>query len=282
MKNLKLLLMAALTVCLASCLGDSDDNNQNYDIKFETVNFQKASLPKDGDNPGVLIGQSYESENGFVFQNYYTPAAGEDPEYNSGYTVSNNNDVKTAGAANQYSVFSASNNKDNQFLIYNPPYGANSYIQRKDGKPFYPNSVYVAPTTYTMRSVLDGEGYANARKFTDKDTLKVKLQGCDALGEPIKGSEINFNLIQGRTLFQYNNYQGYGFMYFLYLENGERNLWIPIPLQNLGKVQKILISFDSTDKGEFGINTPQYLALDDFTTIAPESEADYEKYLNKK
>lgn len=272
--------MAALTVCLASCLGDSDDNNQNYDIKFETVNFQKASLPKDGDNPGVLIGQSYESENGFVFQNYYTPAAGEYSEYNSGYTVSNNNDVKTAGAANQYSVFSASNNKDNQFLIYNPPYGANSYIQRKDGKPFYPNSVYVAPTTYTMRSVLEGDAFA--KKFTDKDTLKVKLQGCDALGEPIKGSEINFNLIQGRTLFQYNNYQGYGFMNFLYLENGERNLWIPIPLQNLGKVQKILISFDSTDKGEFGINTPQYLALDDFTTIAPESEADYEKYLNKK
>lgn len=277
MRNLKILLMAVLTACLASCLGNSDDNDDpSYNVVFETVDFEKAMLPTTGDNPGVMIGQSYESENGYVFQNYYSEG------YNSGYTVSNNNDTKTAGPANQYSVYSASNIKNNQFLIYNPPYGASAYIQRKDGQAFYPYSVYAAPTTYTMLSVFNGDDYA--KKFTEEDTLKVKIQGCDASGAPIAKSEINFNLIQGLSLFQYDPYYGYGFMKFVNV-SGSRNLWTQLPLYMLGKVNKILISFDSTDKGDWGINTPQYLALDEFTTVSQETVTDYQKYLedqNKK
>lgn len=274
MKNLKLLLMAALTVCLASCLGDNDDNNDNPpSVTFETVSFEKATLPPGGPQPGVLIGQSYESENGFVFQNYYSEG------YNAGYTVSNNNDTKTPGPINQYSVFSASSKTGNQFLIYNPPYGSNAYIQRKDGKAFYPYSVFVAPTTYTMLSVTNGDDYA--KQFTDKDTLKVKIQGCDAYGQPIKDSEINFDLFMGRSLFQFDSYYGYGFKKLVNV-NGTDNLWTQLPLYLLGKVEKILISFDSTDKGEWGINTPLYLALDEFCSVAPESEKDYQEYLDKQ
>ena len=278
MKTIKLLMMAALTVCLASCLGDNDDNNDNPPaVTFETVSFDKATLPNTGKYPGVLIGQSYESENGFVFQNYYTE--GYDEPYNAGYTVSNNNDIKTPGSLNQYSVFSASYKEGNQFLIYNPPYGSTAYIQRKDGKAFYPYTVFVAPTTYTMLSVTNGDDYA--KSFTDKDTLYVKIQGCDAAGLPIKDSEINFNLFMGRSLFQYDSYYGYGFKKLVNV-NGTDNLWTQLPLYLLGRVEKILISFDSTDKGEWGINTPTYIALDEFCTISPESENDYQEYINKQ
>lgn len=276
MKKLNFLLMAVLAVCLASCLGDNDDNGTPIpDIVYETVNFEKASLPTTGDHPGVMIGQSYESENGYVFQNYYDGSI----DYNAGFTVSNNNDTKTAGPANQYSVFSSSNNKNNQFLIYNPPYGATSYIQRKDGKAFYPNSVYVAPTTYTMLSIFNGDDYA--KKFEEKDTFAVKFQGCDAEGNIIKNSQLTFKLVDKLALFQYDSYYGYGYQKFVYV-NGTDNLWTPIPLYLLGKVNKILISFDSSDKGVDGINTPLYLALDEFNTVAPQSEADYQNYLDQQ
>lgn len=280
MKNLKLLMMAVLTVCLASCLGDDDNNDSPaLNVTFETVNFEKASLPKDGDNPGVLIGKTYESENGYVFQNYYTPANETAEAYNSGFTVSNNNDTKTAGYKNQYSVYSASNNANNQFLIYNPPYGATCYIQRKDGQAFYPYSMFVAPTTYTMQSIFNGDAYA--KKFEEKDTFAVKIQGCDASGQPIKNSVLSFNLVKSLGLFQYDPYQGYGYLKFINVQS-TKNLWTEIPLYYLGKVNKILISFDSSDKGDFGINTPQYIALDDFTTVTQERIPDYEQYLNQQ
>ncbi len=276
MKNLKLLMMAVLTVCLASCLGDDNNDNPAANVTFETVNFEKASLPKDGDYPGVMIGKTYESENGYVFQNYYTPATETAEAYNSGFTVSNNKDSKTPGYENQYSVYSASNNANNQFLIYNPPYGATCYIQRKDGQAFYPYSVFVAPTTYTMQSIFNGDSFA--KKFEEKDTFAVKIQGCDANGELIKGSVISFNLVKSLGLFQYDPYQGYGYMKFINVQSAN-NLWTEIPLYYLGKVSKILISFDSSDKGEHGINTPQYIALDDFTTVTQERIPDYEQYL---
>jgi len=60
------------------------------------------------------------------------------------------------------------------------------------------------------------------------------------------------------------------------------NLWTKIPLYLLGKVYKLLITFDSSDKGAYGINTPLYLALDDFSTVASESVSDYEAYLRKQ
>lgn len=268
-------MMAVLTICLASCLGDDDDSNTpSYNVTFENVNFEKAALPTGGDNPGVMIGKTYESENGYVFQNYYTDEGGY--AYNSGYTVSNNNDIKTPGAENQYSVFSASNNTKNQFLIYNPPYGSKAYIERKDGQAFYPYTVYIAPTTYTMQSIFNGDAYA--KKFEEKDTFAVKIQGCDAYGEPIKGSVVSFNLVKNLSLLQYNAYSGHYLQKFVYV-NGTSNLWTMIPLYMLGKVNKILITFDSSDKGEWGINTPQYLALDEFTTITQETVPEYEKYL---
>lgn len=274
MKNFKILFMAVLAACLTSCLGDSEDDPSSSasQVAFEKINFEKAQLPTGGDNPGVLIGQSYESENGYVFQNVYSDG------YNSGYTVSNNNDGKTAGYENQYSVYSASNNQNNQFLIYNPPYGSKAYIQRADGQAFYPYTIFVAPTTYTMLSIFNGDSFA--KKFTENDTLSVSIKGCDAAGEILKDSEVKFDLVRKLSLFQYDSYYGYGYTKFVNIDSTS-NLWTLIPLYYLGKVSKILIEFDSTDKGAYGINTPEYLALDDFTVVSQETISAYEEYQRK-
>ncbi|MBK8019077.1 MAG: DUF4465 domain-containing protein [Betaproteobacteria bacterium] len=44
--------------------------------------------------------------------------------------------------------------------------------------------------------------------------------------------------------------------------------WQRIDLTSLGMVSSLSFSMDSSDKGDFGINTPTYFALDDLTVTA--------------
>ena len=44
--------------------------------------------------------------------------------------------------------------------------------------------------------------------------------------------------------------------------------WTGFSLTALGEARSILISFASSDVGAYGINTPTYVALDDFTLAA--------------
>ena len=269
MKTLKLLFIALAAISLSSCLGDNNDNNTpSYQVETET--FENVTLPTGGNTPGVRIGQSYESSNGYVFQNHYTNEGGY--EYNAGYTVSNNNDTKTAGYNNQYSVYSASAISGNKFLIYNPPYGSEAYIERKDGQAFYPYMVSIAPTTYTMLSVLNGDDYA--KKFTATDSLTITFYGCDSDGKIIETKKCAFNMIKNLGLMHYDS-NGWTYQSFTYLQPSN-NLWMPIPLYTIGKVYKILIKIDSSDKSAYGVNTPQYLALDDFTTVTMATMSNYE------
>lgn len=266
MKNFKILLMAVLAACLTSCLGDPEENPAN-NVQFATVNFDKAALPTSGAAIGVMLGQSYESENGYIFENAHNDA-------NEGYTVSNNNDIKTAGDANQFSVYSASNNTANQFLFYKPSKTVKTYIQRKDGQPFYPYSIFVAPTTNTMLSVFNDT--ETSKKFDKKDSISVYIQGCDANGELIKNSELKFDFVKNLCLFQYDTYTGkYELQPFVYVQ-GSNNLWTQLPLYYLGKVSKLYIKMTCNNK-----NTPLSIALDDFTVVTQETMTDYEKSMNK-
>lgn len=264
MKKITILMMAVLTVCLTSCLGDPEENPID-NVQFATVNFDKASLPTSGAAIGVMLGQSYESENGYVFENAHNEA-------NEGYTVSNNNDIKTAGDENLFSVYSASNNKANQFMFYKPSKTVKTFIQRKDGQPFYPYSIFIAPTTNTMLSVFNGS--ETEKKFDEKDSISVYIQGCDAQGNLISKSEIKFNFVKNLSLFQLDNYTGYGLKKFVYVQ-GSNNLWTQLPLYYLGKVSKIYIKMTCNEP-----STPLSIALDDFTVVTQETMTDYEKYLN--
>ncbi|HEB89007.1 MAG TPA: DUF4465 domain-containing protein, partial [Deltaproteobacteria bacterium] len=43
--------------------------------------------------------------------------------------------------------------------------------------------------------------------------------------------------------------------------------WVFQDLSSLGLVKELGFSFESSDVGSFGINTPQYFAIDNLTTI---------------
>lgn len=271
MKKINLFLFALTALLSTACLNNDNSTSQDP-IYYDLESFDSEKL---GDS-GVAINKSFISKAGYIFDNYYADYGSY--QYNSGFTHSNKVDYATAGAENQYSVYSASSTKDNQFLIFNPPYGSNSYIHRQDGKNFCPYTAQIALTTYTMLSVLNGDSYA--RKFTDKDTLEVRFQGYDAYDQPIKNSYLGIKMVQGTKLFSMSD-TGY-FLRNLAEVYPTQNNWITVPLYYLGEVNKIGISFISTDKSEYGNNTPEYIALDDFATITMETMATYKKtYLNE-
>lgn len=221
--------MAAASMMLTAC-NDWDEGTNVSDAKTVVVNFEQAKLPKDG----VLKGVSY-TEKGYKFENYYT---NDGYEYNSGYTVSNNTDMVTEGFMNQYSVYASGGGAgSSKFAIYNPSYYGKCYISRADGASFRPEEMAIALTTYTYLSTSKGDGYA--KKFEASDWYKMTITGYDAHDKEIYTKE--FSLIENL------------------------NFWTPwktIPLTELGTVNKLYIDFTSSDTGEWGMNTPAYIAID--------------------
>ena len=257
MKKITLFLCAAAACMLTACLGDNNDDTQPQVIIESYVNFEDAQLSSDG----TMKGRSYVSNatNGYKFENYYSNSGGF--EYNSGYTVSSLTDTKTQGYENQYSVYSyMDTSHGNKFVIYNPVYGDTCYISRVDNKNFKPFAIDIAPTTYTYLTVLNGDE-SFARKFNDTDSLCVIFKGLDVYKKVV--SKVEIPLIYKGGLLTY--YYGYGWLKFANVSPSS-SLWVTIPLEKLGMVNKVMIEFESSDKGEYGINTPQYVALDNFMT----------------
>ena len=207
------------------------------------VTFEAAQLAADG----TLQGSNYE-ENGFVFENYNDPAQW----YNAGFTVSNNTDRNTASFMNQYSVDArggAGGSKN--FVIYNPCYYQDCYIRRADNADFTPQEVAVALTAYTSISIQDGDAFS--KKFGKGDFYRMHIKGLDAEGNVLKA--IDTDLIS------------------------YPNAWLPwatIDLSTLGTVNKIFIDISSSDSSEWEgtvyVNTPCYLALDNFTVADTPTE----------
>ena len=51
-------------------------------------------------------------------------------------------------------------------------------------------------------------------------------------------------------------------------QNGELySSWTPVDITSLGTVDKITFTFDGSDKGAYGLNTPKYVAIDNLTAF---------------
>lgn len=105
---------------------------------------------------------------------------------------------------------------------------------------YFPTEVYICQSSYTFNSIMYGDGYA--KKFTDKDTLALIISGFNATYEEI-GSVTYYLAVDGK--FNQN--------------------WTKVDLSSIGKCFGLNFRMTSTDKGQWGINTPTYFALDGLT-----------------
>ncbi len=130
-----------------------------------------------------------------------------------------------------YSEYYANNNTDG--------YTTSNFIEFSED--YYPKEVYICQSSNTLKALK--EGLSVARPFTDKDTLALIITGINNQYEEVGKSVVYHLAVDGK----FN--QG----------------WEKVDLSSLDACNGLSFRMTSTDKGQLGINTPTYFALDGLT-----------------
>lgn len=179
-----------------------------------------------------------------VFDNAYNAEYGSW----SGFAYSKMTDTTTAGYENQFSAFTGGgvNGSPNYAVGYTGMGGCEVTFKT----PQTVSGFYVTNTTYVALSLLNGDAFS--KKFggadgTDEDWLKLTITGKGASGE-VTGS-VDFYLADYRAEDAEDDYA--------------LDTWKWVDLGELGEVSSLEFGLDSTDVGDWGMNTPAYFAMDD-------------------
>lgn len=203
-------------------------------------------------------GTSFTS-NDIVFPNYF------EGYWSGGWAYSNKTDSTTAGYTNMYSAVTAKGyNASANYAI-----GTAGSVIKLSQLPQGQNvkGVYITNGTYAALSMRDGDGAGGfARRFGDttkinsgkphgdvKDWFRLTIKGYkDGM---LKTDSVDFYLADYR--FDDNSKD-----YIV-------RTWEWVDLAKLGTVDSILFLLSSSDVGKFGMNTPAYFCIDNFTLGSP-------------
>lgn len=244
-KKLLLFVLAGLTTCVSA---------QQATLDFESLPLAAADTFYNGsDNAGEFTMQAPFGTT-LSFSNIFTDFGGGFYGW-SGFSYSNMTDNTTAGYSNQYSSYVGSGaNGSAKYGVYYPE-GLLSFSQNT-----IVDSLKISNTTYAALSMLNGDSYAkqfgsvnNAQGNPDgtngEDFFRVWIIGFDATMQ--RTDSVEFYLADYR--FSDNNQD-----YIL-------DAWTNVALGSLGPVRHIGFKLESSDNGQWGMNTPAYFAIDNVT-----------------
>lgn len=109
-------------------------------------------------------------------------------------------------------------------------------------------------TTYAALSMRDGDAFAKqfgGPSGSDPDFFRLLVEGLDAQGTST-----------GTVPLMLADYRFADDRLDYILEE-----WVFLDLTGLGVVSSLRLSWESSDVGAFGLNTPAYVAIDDLTTV---------------
>ena len=237
--------MKKIYILVTALLFGANINAQGV-VDFETVTLSPESYDNgSAENGDFLI-------DGLSLSNTYDASWG----VWNGFAISNMTNVDTAGWGNQYSVFAGvgSNNSEN-FGLYTPE-GMLSTMTPGTARIA---SFKITNTTYSAISMRDGDAFAKQfGSSTDANGVADGSNGEDffkvwIIGENVDGTEkdsVEFFLADYRFA---DNTQDYIV-----------NTWESIDLLTFSfSVDKVSFKFESSDNGQWGMNTPAYFAIDD-------------------
>ena len=188
---------------------------------------------------------SYGYENDYLeFEYFYN----EEYAYWGGFAQSRVKDADAANGlfANQYAVYNEAAASGDSFLIYyydsyNEPC---DIVVKQQGVSL--RDVMLNLTTYTYASITNEAINDFARIFVDGDYLKVVFTG-------MRGNEAT----------------GVVECYVVDYRDGKREMtteWTEFSLANLGEgYDRVSVTIETTDVGEWGANTPLYIAMDNLS-----------------
>lgn len=212
------------------------------------ADFENLVLSADSFWNGSDLTGGFSSGNTYYHNDYNTAF-----DAWSGFSYSNMKDSITSGFANQYSAITASGANGSTNYVVGVEYGNAKVMLTGSAAGGLVEGFYVTNSTYAYRSMKDGDMFA--KKFggstgDDKDWLKLTLRGW--LNGSMKPNEVEFYLADYR-----------------FADNSEDYIvdsWQWLNLLPLGNVDSIQFFMSSSDTGTFGMNTPAYFCIDDFTT----------------
>ncbi|MBS1772295.1 MAG: DUF4465 domain-containing protein [Bacteroidetes bacterium] len=180
---------------------------------------------------------------------YYSSFGGY---WDHGFAYSNMMDSVTSGYMNEYSAKTAKGfNASDKYIVSN---GIDNYVKLTGaGKGGFVSGFYVTNNTYAYNSMRDGDAFA--KKFggtsgNDADWFKITIRGY-----------INGNLKQDSVE-----------VYLADFRNSDNSkdyilkTWKWVNLMPLGKVDSVVFNLSSSDAGSFGMNTPAFFCMDNFST----------------
>ena len=212
---------------------------------FEDLSLENESFWNGSDGSGSFASGLARFHNDF------------NPEYFSwsGWAYSNTTDVITPGYGNQYSAITgggfAGNTSAGNYgtsSLYGPP-----VIDFSSGNAHAVEGFFATNSTYAALSMKQGDWLA--KKFggddgTDPDYLKLYVWGRK---KGASTDSIEFYLADFRD------------------DDPERDYivetWQWIDLGSLGKVDSLLFGMESSDVGDWGMNTPAYFCMDDLHVL---------------
>jgi hypothetical protein len=184
-----------------------------------------------------------------TFNNSYSTSIYGD-YWSSGFAISSMIDTIIPGDSNLYSVYAGSG-YDGSTSFALAQNNAKIYITPSVSNTTLVKGVYISNTTYTALSMKNGDAFA--KKFggltgNDSDWFKVTFTGYNHDGST---NTVDAYLADYRSD---DNSQDY------ILKD-----WKWIDLSEIQYSDSIKITFSSSDVGQFGMNTPAFVALDNFT-----------------
>ena len=214
------------------------------------ADFENFTLtPESFDNGSAGAGSFIDGQ--MEFTNYY------DVGWMSwnGFSISNMTDNTTAGWGNQYSSFAGPGNNSSNYAIFYPD-GTLGFQNNGDYGTI--DSLFITNTTFAAISMRDGDAYGkqfgsplDANGMADgtngEDFFKVWIitEGFNVTDK----DSIEFYLADYR--FSDNSLD--------YIVDE----WIKIDFSLIPfSIQTVRFRFESSDNGDFGMNTPSYLAVD--------------------
>ena len=221
--NLFLMILAlALALVLASCQKETETTTTVVDFEDVTLNSDSIS-----------DGTSFKSGNS-------TFSIVDGAFWNGGIVCSSKKDTVTSGFLNQYSSVAGlgAYNSEKYAVVYSP--GSFNCPKNTLGN-YNIKSMMVTNSTYAYLDMKNGTPLVS-KIFTSGDWFKMIVKGYLNKKET---NSVDYYLADFRN--------GKSFI--------SKN-WEKISLVSLSVVDSVAITFDSSDKGSFGVNTPQYVCID--------------------
>tara|TARA_B100001093_G_C26856301_1_gene1027564 strand:- start:5710 stop:6675 length:966 start_codon:yes stop_codon:yes gene_type:complete len=215
--------------------------------------FAQTTSTFEGFNLGVdssLNGS--DQQGGFQDGNLFFPnTCDTSGSFWSGFGVSSRTDNTTPGYLNDLSCIAAEGAEGS--MTYGVAYGSAFMSLTGPASGGAMEGMYINNSTYAYLSMRDGDSFAKKFGGVSGDDPDYFLLNIEKYENGMLGAEkIEFYLADFRST---NNSDDY------ILDE-----WTYVDLSSLGNADSLLFSMESSDVGQFGMNTPAYFCLDNIRT----------------